>query len=500
MQLEKISTVVRPRGSWEAIDLGMIMARAWYGPLLRAWLAVTLPVLLVLGLLLHEHPLWVLFIMWWFKPWWERAPLHILSYALFGEQPGLRQTLRAFPGLLRGQWFSSISWRRLTPSRSMNMPVMQLEQLKGKAYAERLRVLHGRRGTGSGWLTITGAHIEAFLPLALLTLILMFLPSELEIDWLEYYLGGSAWVNWFYCGAGYLAMALAAPFYVAGGFSLYLNRRIWLEGWDIELIFRRLRQRIDTQNKSSVKALAQAAMLMLALFIADLPDSPLLAQETAREQSKAAIEEVMDGESFHQREMERTLDWDWFDWDFEPDAQTDTSSGWLVFFEFLAANVRILLWAIVIATVFIVLFKRREWLQQFLQAPLPARAPEPPPPVQLFGLEVGAHTLPRDVMAEVQRLWRQQKIREAYALLYRATLSRLMEQHKIAFRDGNTEGECLELVEQRVDSSLAHYFAELTRHWQRLAYAHQAPSVDRMEGLCRQWADHFLTARGPAHD
>ncbi len=35
------------------------------------------------------------------------------------------------------------------------------------------------------------------------------------------------------------------PVYVACGFSLYLNRRTVLEAWDLELVFRRLRQRLS---------------------------------------------------------------------------------------------------------------------------------------------------------------------------------------------------------------------------------------------------------------
>ena len=35
-----------------------------------------------------------------------------------------------------------------------------------------------------------------------------------------------------------LIMAAVAPFYCAGGFMLYISRRIELEGWDIEICFR----------------------------------------------------------------------------------------------------------------------------------------------------------------------------------------------------------------------------------------------------------------------
>src|SRR5690606_23002780 len=41
-----------------------------------------------------------------------------------------------------------------------------------------------------------------------------------------------------------LVLVVWEPIYVASGFSLYLNRRTILEGWDIELAFRRLRTRL----------------------------------------------------------------------------------------------------------------------------------------------------------------------------------------------------------------------------------------------------------------
>jgi hypothetical protein len=36
-----------------------------------------------------------------------------------------------------------------------------------------------------------------------------------------------------------IAIFLVEPFYVAGGFAMYLNRRAELEAWDIEQEFRR---------------------------------------------------------------------------------------------------------------------------------------------------------------------------------------------------------------------------------------------------------------------
>ena len=71
----------------------------------------------------------------------ERLPLHILSKALFGETPSLRESLKAFPGLLRQQWLASLTWRRLSTARSFDLPVQQLEGLDGRARKQRLVTL-----------------------------------------------------------------------------------------------------------------------------------------------------------------------------------------------------------------------------------------------------------------------------------------------------------------------------------------------------------------------
>ena len=50
-----------------------------------------------------------------------------------------------------------------------------------------------------------------------------------------------------------LAMSLTDVFVTGAGFGVYLNNRTWIEGWDVELAFKRLARR-----------LAKAAMVMLS--------------------------------------------------------------------------------------------------------------------------------------------------------------------------------------------------------------------------------------------
>ena len=99
--------------------------------------------LILLSVLLWDSPSLAVFIFWWLKPAYERLPLYILSKALFGETPTLKQALREWPRLLKPQLLASLTWRRLSFSRSFLMPVVQLEGPWGNRVGVRTRnILH----------------------------------------------------------------------------------------------------------------------------------------------------------------------------------------------------------------------------------------------------------------------------------------------------------------------------------------------------------------------
>ena len=141
MRLSDATVAIRPRSSWEAMDLGVLMSQQHRRLLMTSWAIVTLPLFAMLTLLLWDSPSLAVLIFWWLKPAYERLPLYILSKALFGETPTLKQALREFPRLLKPQLLASLTWRRLSLSRSFLLPVLQLEGLDGTARQQRLQVL-----------------------------------------------------------------------------------------------------------------------------------------------------------------------------------------------------------------------------------------------------------------------------------------------------------------------------------------------------------------------
>ena len=267
MQIDKMSTHLRLRSSWEAVDLGFSLARRWFLPLWLLWLVPAL-CLSALCLLLIDSIFLSLLLVWWLQPLYERPLLHFLSRALFGEYPSVRHELRNYWRIIKPQLLPVIIWRRLNPGRSFAEPVALLEGLKGRARRKRLNVLGiGISGTAI-WFGLLCWLFGRTLDASQLALLYMLVPEEWNLwfinnvfisifDWHSWQdLHWLGWLVWL------LSTSLVAPFFVAGGFALYISRRTHLEGWDIELAFRRIVSRKQQRTHTSGKASTTVALLL----------------------------------------------------------------------------------------------------------------------------------------------------------------------------------------------------------------------------------------------
>jgi hypothetical protein len=253
MQIDRLAVTLRTRDNYEAIDLGVALLRANLGSFYRVY-GLTWGVLVLCAMLLWVLTplglLWSTLLLWWLKPVLDRAALAHLSKALFGEKLDVRSFYRTFPALLRDSGLvAGLLWRRLSLRRSVFLPAWQLEkigQLSSKERQARLQVLGGRRGDAGRMLTILSVHLEAFMLIGWLMGAFMLIPSAVDTsEWIFDVDHNWSDVSRFGYFASYaLAILLVEPIYVAGGFMLYIHRRIELEGWDIEVAFRRMAERL----------------------------------------------------------------------------------------------------------------------------------------------------------------------------------------------------------------------------------------------------------------
>ena len=247
MRIEALTLAVRPRLPFEAMDLGLRLVQSNWGAVYTAWAVALVPVLCLATAacyLVDASWLWST-LVWWLKPFYDRALVLVLSRAVFGEAMAAGDVARAVPGFFRTGLVRGLTWGRFNPSRSFTLPVWQLEGLRGAARRRRSALLRKGGRQRAIWLTTACIHLEMLLMFAGIALFFMVLPEgvgpsfdQFVFAWLETP-AGEVLGNLSYL----VALSLIEPLYVASGFTLYLNRRTELEGWDIEIAFRQLAAR-----------------------------------------------------------------------------------------------------------------------------------------------------------------------------------------------------------------------------------------------------------------
>jgi hypothetical protein len=488
MRVESTAITLRRREPWEAVDLGFAMMREWWRPVYAAWLATFVPAAALALLVFREDPWIAMLILWWLKPVFDRIVLHVLSRAVFGEVIGVGSLLRdwreyARPGLVAGQL-----WGRVDLARSFDLPVWQLERESWGAGRKRREVLQKRARYHAVWLTAMCALFEAVLFIGQSLLIELATPGMARNEWLFDQLfdtGTGASLGIDAAIAYFVAVTVIEPFYVAGGFALYLNRRTLLEGWDLELALRRCATR-----QAVVRAVP---VLLLALAVAAALPSPAHAAETVEAKSaRQEIAEVMKAPEF--RTYRETTAWrfrwpEWmrFDWDR---AENESGTGFGEVFQALAKLVEIALW---IAAAALVVAACR-YLVRHGPRFFEARVPRAAPPPALFGLEIAPESLPPDVAAAAARLLAEGRVREALSLLYRGALSALVHGQGVEVQPGDTERDCERRAARVLTAEAAAYFGELVTAWEAAAYAGRVPDAERARRLAASWPAHFTGA------
>lgn len=529
MDLSQLQLKLRPRSGWAACDTGQLLARQHYGTLLLIWFASTAFPLLALNVAFYWEPLWAALLFWWLKPLWERPILYYLSKAVFNAPPSIKECIKVAPKLWLKQWFLSLTWRRFSPSRSFDLPVILLENQRGKARSKRLGILH-RRNTGSAfWLLIILFHIEALIPYALIGFGLYLYPHPIDFNpttfqgWLAF--SENYWVFVASALVAWLSAGLIVPFYVASGFVLYLNRRTQLEGWDIEIAFRRMVEKRSHDTKPITQAITGILFAILAIGFTNIIAEPAHASEQQAQiseqkdidhgtydsqgacqisrldpegESKIFSEEiaaVLATDEFHQKGTERRWNQNVKDWFKREKKKKDTSSdfdwsGWGGFAEGLVFFIKYLAYAIPIAIAGYLIYRYRNELKTMI-ADARNQMSQHEKPLALFGLDVSKESLPDDIPKALKNLLQQQQYRDVLALMYRASLATFLHDHHVKFRPGDTEGDCLRKVKKVIKGNRVSVFKTLTITWQQVAYGHKEISNDKLTTLVDSWVTVF---------
>ncbi|RYD18362.1 MAG: hypothetical protein EOP88_22825 [Verrucomicrobiaceae bacterium] len=526
MRLDTVTAEIRPRSDWEAADLGFAMVRRSFWRCITVWwLAMGIP-LVVAGALLWEHPILVLALFWWCKPAGARMVLFEMSRRLFGEEPSWRSVWREIPRAWWRRFFYRFVVARFSPWMPVTLAVEDLEGLRGKAYRQRCGQVV-RRGEGVVmWLYFIADAASAWLGLAILALVMMLMPEGQDAGWqeaveswdpstpMEIPLLITRWVT----GCVMVAISLTDVFVTGAGFGIYINNRTWIEGWDVELAFRRLAQRLG-----NVAAVLLGCFLVAGAVRAQ-DSGPLLEQQSSREfetgvegekgqadaeppsepEAEAEADETADASTPAEEESPADAEANEAAERIEkvkadpafkvhtvktkvPKSKKSSSGGGppLAFVELLMTVFGICAVALLLGLVGWLIWKFRHVFKTGARVPL-EKGIQPTARV-VMGMEVSPDTLPSDVPTAAWALWQNGRHQEALGLLYRGSISKVMEIGRVEIHESDTEGDCMRRVE--VAGPVAHpdYFRGITGVWIRLAYAGITPADSEVEVLCAGW-------------
>ena len=495
--LSATTIVLRTRRHWQALDLGFALAREHAGMLYGSWLMLTLPIALLLSLALPRAPLAALFLFWWLKPWYERLPLLYLSKVVFGARLSGRQLASALLRSCRVQLLSTLIWRRLSATRSLDQPIALLEGARGGARRARLKVLHRQAGIHAAVLTSVMALLESALVLAVNVVVVMLVPGDFDAEPLLQQLAGRNFGIWPY----FLAIWCVGPLYAACGFSLYINRRCELEGWDIEVGFRRLAARLrggaalagclivgvlltgegragESRTTSTTAAVAGKRQDDQSLPVVSPSRSRRLQDAdggAAARESRQVVDRVLAGAKFHRVEAQRLPA---FLEDLTGESAARSANPLPAWWRtFLAGLVDVVWWAAWVAVIGISAwlgYRYRYWLAELAvpgwRRPRPGGAA---PADMVAGVSLSAAATAQDSPASANALWSAGDERAAMAMLLRLTLVTLVRARGCSFGQGDTEADCARRVAATQDPSSAADFRRLIDAWVSVAYAHR---------------------------
>lgn len=252
MNLDKLTVNVRPLAGFQAMDLGMMMARKWFMPLWGLWWRRMMPLIVLIAAFCIARAVWswdiawgwISFAIWWSKPFAEMPLVCYLSQKLFDKEFDSDQAWQLMAQNPKNDSVTLLTTGRLGFRRQLLMPILMLER-QAKQRRQRLLVLSHSQSNALIWQTLAFLLIENLLVLGIGIFIIQLLPQmiaeTLPLEEWQRHLPN--WLEALLLTLYLLVISVVGVFFVASGFAAYICKRSVLEGWDIELKFRKLAHR-----------------------------------------------------------------------------------------------------------------------------------------------------------------------------------------------------------------------------------------------------------------
>ncbi|MCL2764272.1 MAG: hypothetical protein FWD40_03195 [Treponema sp.] len=420
----------------------------------------------------YQYYSWL--VIWLFKPLFDRIALHIVSVRFFNRDADKKLLIRGlWKTLLRGL-AGDLLWRRFSPLRSAMMPVRVLERniKQGKSLKERKIILKNGGIDYCFILTIWGIAVEAALLLG--GSAFLFTLNELMFNGI-FIPESFADIEIYLFAAWCLNLILTETIYVCMGFSLYINSRIEVEGWDLEIKFRNFAEKL--KNKNIITVLCLACILIPAQshaddhFTAD-DDTPFSALQIILESADFGGEKDSWSIRFKNPAQERDI----------PEFDREYTQRLR---EILALFLRFIIITVIAGLLAFIIFYFIKYKKKIFFKTKNSYG-------RTTGINLKDSQNPSLLLEKALNYNEQGETRLAWGCCAAAAIWSLPAYHGINFPPNATENDCVNIINaMTANNPQALLFGRLIKYWVYFAYAGQLPpegSFEEAVGLCRSMA------------
>jgi len=462
-------TAPKQKDSREAADSGLLL---WRGNFINFIPFFAIPFWIcafALRLLPGKIQYFSWLILWMLKPLFDRIILHIISIRFFESGAGIKRLMRGLgKSLLRGL-AGDLLWRRFSPLRSAMMPERVLEPRKksGRENAQRKKLLKNGGINFCFFITLWGIAVEfTLLSGEIIFFVLMadlFTNAGISFN-------GIFWENAeiYIYAAWCINYIIIETIYVCMGFSLYINSRINVEGWDLEIMFRGFAEKL----KSKKTAVALIVFCLVCLF------SPVntFAQEIQNDTTGVPLEilqKILDSPDFGGEKDS---------WGIRFKKQPEINNNFNFNINPMMEKLRvifaavlrsILIMLIAALAVFLFLYARKLFNERNAAAKKSAAS-------ILRGIPL---LNPDDLLGKAAFFFEHENPRMAWGFCASAAILSWSLYRGLVFPPNATENDCAEMVKSMTTDNPdeAGAFCSLINDWVGFAYAGRLPPAGRFE-------------------
>jgi len=464
---------LRHKDSREASDAGVLLWRENFASFILFFAIPLWVCAFALRMLPGRAQYFSWLILWLLKPLFDRPVLHIISVRFFESGADMKRLLRGMGKSLWRGLLGDLLWRRFSPFRAAAMPVRVLEPRKkiGGKFADRIKLLKKGGMSYCFLLSCWGVALEITLlvgEILFFTFMAGFMGADFNIFSGAFIKNAEIYIFAAWC----FNYMLVETLYVCKGFSLYINSRIEVEGWDIEVIFRGFAEKLRKKKTGGL-------LIVLCLFCLFLPVKSLAAEDVPLEKLQNILESRDFGgeqDSWGIKLKNAPQERDTPEFNINPMLEKmRLIFAYVLRFIFVSFIAALAVFLFLYARKLV--YKKNSTAKEFAMT-------------ALHGIPVEN---PQALLEKAIDFFEQGNLRMAWGCCTAAAILSWPFYRGVDFPPNATESDCADIVgSMSANSDETHVFCRLIKHWVNFAYAGRLPpsgSFEEAAAFCKSMRD-----------